>query len=439
VTKAHSLKAAREAIVLLKNDGLLPLSKEPRKIAVIGPHANSTRLFFGCYTWPASVDLAMSGTMSEMAGMLDLPELTASYEQPPLSPLFEGSDVRSEPPQVEQALQAMLGDRTPTILAAIQGKCPDAEVVYEKGCDYAGTNRSGFAAAIAAAKAADVVILALGGKYGWGSSCTSGEGIDTANIGLPGVQEELAQLIFETGTPAVLVHMDTKPLSSEFIANHYPAIIENWFPGESGGEALADVLFGDYNPAGRLPMTAARNAGQLPIYATHPRGSSYNNGNSIVLNRYVEGSKLPLYYFGEGQSYTTFEYSNLVLDGTVKADGVMHLSCDITNSGERDGEEVVQVYVRDELASMVRPVQELAGFKRVALKAGETKTVHFTMRADQFAFLDVDMRWIVEAGEMAVRVGASSHDIRLTGSFVIENTALIEGKSRGFYARASLD
>jgi beta-glucosidase len=438
-TKAHSLKAAREAIVLLKNDGLLPLSKATRKIAVIGPHANSIRLFFGCYTYPASVDLAMSGTMSEMAGMLDLPELSATYDQPPLSPLLEGSDVRSEPPQVELALQAMLGHKTPTILAAIRGKCPDAEVVYEKGCDIAGTNRTGFDAAIAAAKAADVVILTLGGKYGWGSSCTSGEGIDTSNVGLPGVQEELAKRVFETGTPAVLVHMDAKPLSSEYIADHYPAILENWFPGETGGEGLADVLFGDHNPAGRLPMTAVRDAGQIPLYAAHRRSNSFSSQGTMIMNRYVDGSKLPLFHFGEGKSYTTFVYSNLTLDRSVRADGVVHLSCDITNTGERDGEEVVQVYVRDELASMVRPVQELAGFKRLALKAGETKTVHFAMRADQFAFLDVDMRWVVEAGEMTVRIGASSQDTRLTGTFVIENTAIIEGKRRGFFARASVD
>jgi beta-glucosidase len=370
--------------------------------------------------------------------MLDLPELTASYEQPPLAPLFEGSDVRSEPAAVEQALQGALGHKTPTIVASIQDKCPEAEVVYEKGCDIAGTNRTGFDAAVAAAKDADVVILTLGGKYGWGSSCTSGEGIDTANVGLPGIQEELAQRIFETGTPAVMVHMDAKPLSSVYIAEHFPAIIENWFPGETGGQALADVLFGDYNPAGRLPMTAVRDAGQIPLYAAHRRSNSFSSAGTMIMNRYVDGSKVPLFHFGEGKSYTTFEYSNLNLTPTVTADGAVQLSCDITNTGQQDGEEVVQVYVRDELSSMVRPVQELAGFNRVFVKAGETKTIHFTMRADQFAFLDVDMRWVVEAGQMTVNVGASSADIRLTGSFDIENSAVIDGKNRGFYATTTV-
>lgn len=435
-TKAHSLKAAREAIVLLKNDGVLPLGKDTKKIAVIGPHGNSLRLFFGCYTGPAAIDLAMSGTMSEMAGMLDLPELMADMETPPLAPLLEGSNVRSEPPQVEQAIRAALGGRTPTVLEAVQAKVPDAHVVWEQGCDIAGTRRTGFDAAIAAAADADVVILTLGGKYGWGSSCTSGEGIDTDDIGLPGVQEELARRIFETGTPTVLVHMDAKPLSSEYIAEHLPAVLENWFPGETGGEALADVLFGDYNPAGRLPMTAARHTGQLPVYAAHRRSDSVS---STALNRYFDGDKTPLWVLGAGESYTTFDYTDLVVDPSVAPDGVVHVSCSVTNTGTRDGEEVVQLYVRDELASMVRPVQELAGFARVALAAGETKRVRFAARADQFAFLDVDMRWIVEAGTMTARIGASSTDIRLTGSFEIERTAVVEGSRRGFYADVTVD
>lgn len=438
-TRAHSLKAAREAIVLLKNNGLLPLTRTPRKIAVIGPHADSIRLFFGCYTGPASVDLVMSGTMSEMAGMLDFPELTASFEQPPLAPLLPGSNVRSEPPAVEHALRAMFGATTPTIVDALRDRCPEAAITYVRGCDVAGDDRSGFDEAVAAAMNADVVIFTAGGKYGWGSSCTSGEGIDTSNVGLPGVQEELAQRIHATGTPAVLVHMDAKPLSSEFIAANYSAVLENWFPGESGGEALVDVLFGDYNPAGRLPMTAVRDAGQIPLYAAHRRSNSVSSQGTMIINKYVESTKAPLFHFGEGLSYTTFDYSNLVVDPTVDAEGTVTVQCDVTNTGERDGDEVIQLYVRDDLSSMVRPVQELAGFARVHIQAGQTKTVRFAMRADQFAFLSVDMKWIVESGAMTVRVGASSADIRLTGSFEIQNTRVIDGKTRGFYAAVTVD
>jgi beta-glucosidase len=281
--------------------------------------------------------------------------------------------------------------------------------------------------------------LTLGGKYGWGDVCTIGEGIDSDNIGLTGVQEELAKELFAVGTPTVVVHMDARPLSSEFIAEHFPAIIENWFPGITGGAALADVLFGDYNPAGRLPATAARNAGQIPIYAGQKNGNSYiTNRHGFVLARYNEGTKEPLYYFGEGKSYTTFEYSNLKVTESVKSDGTVNISCDVKNIGNVDGEEVMQLYVSDCVASLLRPYREFAGVKRVALTVGETKTVKFTVRADQFAFLDLDMRWIVEQGEMKVFVGGSSEDIRLEGSFQIENTQFVEGHKRGFFAKAEI-
>jgi len=442
--RAHSLKAAHESIILLKNDGILPLSKGTKKIAVVGPHADSLRLLFGHYTHVSLVDVGLSGAFADMMAGLE----TGSGGEDPLGgllnakvtppPFYEGSKVRQQPATVDETLKVMLG-QTPTILAAIKAKCPDAEVVYEKGCDVAGTNHAGFAAALAVAKSADVVILTLGGKYGSGNNSTIGEALDSTDIGLPGVQEEFARLIFETGTPAVLVHMDARPLSSEFIAENYPAILENWFPGETGGEALADVLFGDYNPAGRLAATAARDAGQVPIYAMHRYGDSYRKRGNGFTNRYFDGTPQPLFYFGHGLSYTTFEYSNLNLDKQVKADGTVHLSIDVKNTGARDGNEVVQVYVRDEKASMLRPGIELAGFKRVGLKAGETRKVHFYMKTDQFAFLDVDMRWVVEAGVMTVKVGASSEDIRLSGTFEIDDTAYIDGKNRGFYARIMVE
>ncbi|TWX34178.1 beta-glucosidase [Frigoribacterium sp. ACAM 257] len=435
----HSLTVAREATVLLKNDGILPLSKEATKIAVVGPHGDSIRLFFGCYTGPASIDLAMSGTMSEMAGMLDLPELMENYDLPPLAPFFEGSDVRSEPEAVESALRGIYGHKTPTIVSAIRAASPNADVVYEKGCDIAGTDRSRFDAAIAAAAEADVVVLALGGKYGWGSGSTSGEGIDTAHVGLPGIQEEFAARIAETGTPTVLVHMDSKPLGSAAVADLFPAVIEYWFPGETGGQALAEVLFGDYNPAGRLPMTAVRHAGQIPIYAAHRRSNSVSSAGTMIMNRYVDDTKEPLFPFGAGQSYTTFEYSNLSVSPSVHADGNVQVSVDVSNTGSRDGDEVVQVYVKDDYASMVRPVQELAGFRRVAIPAGATKTIHFEIRANQFAFLDVDMRWLVEEGTMTVFVGSSSADIKQTGSFRIENTAVVHGARRGFFATSTVE
>lgn len=435
-TKTPALTAAHESIVLLKNDRILPLAKNVQKVAVIGPHGNSLRLLFGCYTGPAGIDLTLSGNLSEMAGMLDLPDTTDGAAATQQAPRFEGSKVRSEPPQVEAAIRAALGGRTPTIVESIRAVVPDATVVWEQGCDIAGTRRTGFEAAVSAAADADIVIVTLGGKYGWGASCTTGEGIDTDDIGLPGVQEELAQRILDTGTPAVFVHMDAKPLSSEYIAEHFPAVIENWFPGETGGEALADVLFGHYNPAGRLPMTAARGTGQIPIYAAHRRTDSVS---APAATQYFDGDRTPLFSFGDGLSYTSFEYTDLLVDASTRSDGAVQISCSVTNTGPREGDEVVQLYVRDEFASMVRPVQELAGFARVHLAAGQSSRVHFTVRADQFAFLDTEMRWVVEAGDMGVRIGASSSDIRLAGSFRIEDSAVIDGAHRGFYATVAVD
>lgn len=431
---ALSLKAARESIVLLKNDGILPLGREVKKIGLIGPHVNSIRLLFGCYTYPAAFERDVTDSMSDMPGMMAVS--SGKEENPYKMPYFQGSQIRGTASYIEESLSKHYEGKTITILEAIRQKCPDAEIRYTKGCDVAGDDRSGFAEALEIAGWADIVIVVGGGKYGWGSSCTTGEGVDCDRIGLTGVQEELAMLIAEQGTPAIFVHMDTKPLSSEAINGKYQAILENWFPGDTGGHALADVLFGDYNPAGRLPMTAARNAGQIPIYASQKRGSGYHPGEGMTIAKYAEGEKTPLYYFGSGLSYTEFTYSDLQMDENVSSSGSVKISCSVTNSGKRDGEEVVQLYVTDLFSSMLRPAQELAGFYRVWLRAGETKQINFEIRADQFAFLDEKMRWMVEAGDMEIQIGSSSEKIFLTGTFRITDTAYIDGKKRGFYARA---
>ena len=432
--RAHSLKAARESVVLLKNDGILPLSKGYRKIAVIGPHGDSIRLLYGGYTPAAGLELALGGSLAEMAGMLDMdvPQTGADFVK---SEPMTGCEVLREHESVTAALREMYGCETPTVLASIKAKCPEAQVGYAVGCEPAGSDRSSFSEAVRLAADSDVAILTLGGKCGWGRNCTIGEGVDCDDIGLPGIQEELAREICGTGTPVIVVHMDSRPLSSAFIAENASAVIEYWFPGTTGGEALADVLFGDYNPAGRLPMTAARNAGQIPVYAGQKTGNSYH-GSAINGSRYCEGSVDPLFHFGAGLSYTRFEYTGLKVSPRVASGDVVEVSVDVKNTGDVDGEEVIQLYVSDELASMIRPYKELAGFSRTAIKAGETVTVCFTFRADQFAFLDEKMQWLVEAGDMTVHVGASSEDIRLTGRFHISDTAVIEGRKRGFYAHA---
>ena len=434
----RSLKAARESIVLLKNDGILPLSKDTKHIAVIGPHADSIRLMFGCYTFPAAIELHMSNTIaSDMAGMDNIGEFMGAASSAADS--YPGSDVQREKPEVSAILDMAYAATTPTILKSISEMCPDAVVTYVKGADIAGTDRSTFDAAIETAKNADAVIMTLGGKYGWGAACTIGEGLDRDNIGLTGIQEELAVAVIEAGTPTVVVHMDARPLSSVYIKENAAAVLENWFPGITGGRALAEVLFGDYNPAGRMPVTAARNAGQIPVFCGQKMGNSYYAKNTVaVLNRYVEGSTDPLFYFGEGLSYTTFEYDNLSVTPGAKALEDVDVCFDVKNTGMRDGEEVAQLYIFDECASMLRPVKEFAGCKRLFLKVGEKARVKFTIKPSQFAFLDTQMNWLVEAGVMRVMVGGSSEDIRLKGSFEVTETKVVEGKSRGFYAKTAL-
>ncbi len=428
----RSLRAARESIVMLKNDGILPLDKSRKKVAVIGPHADSIRLLFGCYTLPAAIDMGLSGALSEMAGMEAAAEKADTAEHPGT---YEGSNVLREAEIVGQALAGMYGETTPTVLSCIKEKLPDSEVTYVKGCEYAGYDRSGFAEAVRAAETADVVIAAAGGKYGWGGSCTVGEGIDSAGIGLTGVQEELVLELCRTGKPVILIHMDARPLSSQALKDHCRAILEFWYPGTTGGQAIADVIFGDYNPAGRLPVTAARNAGQIPIYAGQKTGNAYPAVRSkMSLCKYVEDEVEPLYPFGYGLSYSSFVYSDLHITEEVSYEGEIEISLDITNVSDRDGEEVVQIYIEDVLAEMLRPNREFAGCDRIFLKAGETRTVGFWMKADQFAYLDQQMEWFVEAGEMKVYAGASSDDIRLTGKFKIVDSGKIEGNKRGFYA-----
>jgi beta-glucosidase len=228
-------------------------------------------------------------------------------------------------------------------------------------------------------------------------------------------------------------------LSSAYIKNHAAAVIENWFPGSTGGQALADVLFGDYNPAGRMPVTSVRNAGQIPVYCGQKNGnSSYAKNTAGALSRYVESTAEPLFYFGEGLSYTTFTYENMNVTSQTGPDGTVDITFDIINTGGCDGEEVAQLYISDDCASMLRPAKEFAGCKRLHLKKGEKAAVKFTIRADQFAFLDKDMHWTVEKGKMNVMVGASSEDIRLTGNFEITESGRVEGKKRGFYAKAEV-
>jgi beta-glucosidase len=246
--------------------------------------------------------------------------------------------------------------------------------------------------------------------------CTCGEMRDRAELGLPGVQENLVRAVYDTGTPVVLVLVNGRPYTLKWLAAKVPAIIEAWLPGEEGGTALADVLFGDYNPGGKLPVSFPEREGQLPVYyARKPSGKK-----APVWGDYLEGSDRPLFEFGYGLSYTKFEFSDLTIEpARIPANGEVTIKVNVRNTGKRAGDEVVQLYINDVVASVTRPVKELKGFRRVHLKPGESQTVEFKLPAGLLAFYNINMERVIEPGVFKVMVGRSSADIQLEGEFEV--------------------
>jgi beta-glucosidase len=239
-----------------------------------------------------------------------------------------------------------------------------------------------------------------------------GEFRDRAQLSLPGRQQELIQAVAGTGKPTIVVLIGGSAVTMSSWLDRAGAVLAAWYPGEAGGPAIADVLFGDYNPAGRLPITFPMFEGQLPLYYDHkPTGRG---------DDYVDLTGMPLFPFGFGLSYTSFEYSELTMEpAEVSAGGTVHVRCRVRNSGARAGDEVVQLYIRDVLASVARPVIELKGFRRIHLAPGEQTTVTFTLGREELKMLDRDMKWVVEPGVFRVMIGASSKDIRLRGEFAV--------------------
>lgn len=227
------------------------------------------------------------------------------------------------------------------------------------------------------------------------------------------------------------------PVSSDVADEVLDAILEAWNPAETGAQAIVDVLLGEYNPSGKLPVSVAYHAGQIPVYYNHPYGSAWHQGASIGFVNYVDLPHKPRYCFGHGLSYTTFLYENLQIENEeIRADERVVIRVEIMNTGKYAGTEIVQLYLSDRYASMTRPVKELAGFVRVALEPGERKQVTLEVAADQMAFLDKDMRWKVEKGVFDVEVGSSSEDIRLRAEYRVRDDGWIQGKERAFYAEA---
>ena len=403
---AVALEVARRSMVLLENDGTLPLRHDLATVAVIGPIADSARDLVGDYGHIAHIE-----TLLENRGR-------------------EGVAGSAAPLDLQLADELASWS---TILDAIGARVSSStEVRHAAGSGIMGGEDADIAAAVEAAKGANVAILVLGERSGLTAQCTCGETRDRMELGLPGRQAELFRAVTATGTPVVLVLVSGRPLAIPEEAARAAAVLHAWVPGQAGPPAIADVLFGDASPGGKLPVTVPRHVGQVPLFYGHkPSG-----GRSQWHKDYVDGSHLPLWPFGHGLTYSRIELGELRVSApTVGTDGEIGVSVDVVNVGERAADEVVQLYVRDLLASVTRPVKELKGFKRVRLEPGERRTISFALAAEQLAFTGVDGDLIVEPGRHRVMIGTSSTDLPLQAEFeVVGEPRRLAARTRFFTA-----
>ena len=352
--KATALESARKGIVLLKNNGILPLqeSSSKKNIFVTGPNANNQSI---------------------------LGDWHAVQPSENVTTIYEGIKALGE----------------------TKGYSVD---YFNSGENIRKIKDSKIKEAAEKAKKADFAIVVVGDnsmRYKWKDK-TAGENMARASLNLFGKQLDLIKEIKKTGTPVVVVLVNGKPISEPWLQNNIPAILESWEPGNLGGQAVAEILFGDVNPSGRLPLTVPRSVGQLRMI--------YNHKPSAYFHKYADEKKTPLYPFGYGLSYTNYKYSTpLLSDNTLTKENTILVTTEIKNTGEVDGEEVAQLYIRDNVSSVTRPVKELKGYQRVFLKAGETKTVEFTLGAESFAFYDINMNYVVEPGTFTIMTGSSSN------------------------------
>lgn len=362
------LDVAKKSIVLLKNErNLLPLKKEGQKIALIGPLAADKNSPLG--SWRIASD--DNTAVSVLEGM----------EQ------YTGNSLTHT-----KGVDLVVG---PT--------------AFIEEIEVNTTNRNGMKEAVETAKTADVVVMVLG-EHGF----QSGEGRSRTSLDLPGLQQELLEAVYAVNKNIVLVLNNGRPLTIEWATQHIPAIVEGWQLGTQTGNAIAQVLYGDYNPSGKLPMTFPRNVGQIPIYYNHKStGRPEDTNDNVFWSHYIDTPNTPLYPFGHGLSYTTFEYKNFKVHGKEFDIGEdIKVTVDVTNTGDRDGKEVVQLYIRDLFGSITRPVKELKGFELVHFKKGETKTIEFTLTNKELGFYNNQGKYIVEAGDFEVFVGGSSATVR---------------------------
>jgi beta-glucosidase len=374
-------RAAAESIVLLANDGVLPLAAETlATVAVIGPLADWERGLQGDYHYPAHTEITYEAQGESPA---ELPEAGGAFATGPyftehITPLA--------------GLRSALGER--------------ADVTYERGCSIVGDDESGIGAAVTAARDADVAVVFVGGESGLMPHSTVGEARDASDLALTGVQAKLVDAVSATSTPTVVVVIGGRVFSLTDVDERANALVHGWLPGEEAGHAIADVLLGATDASGRLPVTLPRSVGQVPIYASARQGG----GRSQFWGDYTDGSTKPLYPFGHGLSYTTFEYSSLSIDaGTTSSPTTVRVT--VRNTGERAGDEVVQLYATDEVASVARPRRQLIGFIRLSVDAGASAIVTFDVHPSRLAFYDPSMRFVCEPGDFTFAVGRSSADI----------------------------
>ena len=375
--RALARKVAAKSLVLLKNDGVLPAAPNQlsgKRIVVVGPSADEPRTMMGCCSFPNHV--------------------LAKYP----AGTFPHKDI---------------GVPVPSILKALQQAYPDSEMTHSYGAPITEYDESQIAAAAEAAAAADLAVVTVGDLAGMFGKGTSGEGCDAEDLTLPGAQQELVEAVAATGTPTVLVLITGRPYALGTVADGCAAIVQGFFPGEEGGPAVADLLSGAAEPAGRLPIgVPARPGGQPGGYIAAPLGQTSKGVSNL--------DPSALYPFGHGLSYTTVEYSDLYIDSAeIDVDGTVNVSATVTNTGDRPADEAVQLYFGDPYAQVARPVKQLLAYKRVELAPGESKEVTFWVHADRFAFTGVDYRRVVEPGVIELWVGPSSGDLPLAGEITL--------------------
>ena len=382
---------ARRSIVLVENDGILPLATARRRIAVVGPIADSARDLLGDYSHLLHIE-----TLAEMRRQKD------NVFGFPLEETVERMD-------------ELTGRQT--ILDAVRARFAASEVGFAPGTGIREGSDQEMDEAVALAAAAELAIVVLGERSGLTEDSTTGEFRDRLDLGFIGRQQELLERVVATGTPVVLVVVSGRPLAIEWAARHCSAVLLAWVPGDAGPEAIVDVLTGVVNPGGKLPMSVPRHVGQVPVsYRHHPTG-----GRSNPKGPYVDGPATPLWPFGHGRSYTTFELSNLRLDrDEVPVDGgEVIATVDIANTGTLRGDEVVQLYARDVEATVARPVLELLGFRRIGLEPGQTRSVTFTVSVEQLAYFGYDYRRVIEPGSVQLFVGSSSASLPLSATVTL--------------------